>query len=215
MDSAVGLVQTYLRVNGYFTVVEYPVMELGEGFQTATDLDILAVRFPGAGRLIPGEGGRRRPRHPPFTSDPFLQVPDGGVDMIIGEVKEGEARFNRSGRRAEVIAAALARFGCCPTVEGEAVAKSLLRSGKASTPSGHAVRLIAFGSVVSSGGAPYQRIPLGHVLGYLEEWMQEHWTVLRHTQLKDPALSFLAMLMKARAAAEVPVPFPVEREESS
>ena len=29
MDNAVALVQAYLRVNGYFTVVEYPVLEVG------------------------------------------------------------------------------------------------------------------------------------------------------------------------------------------
>jgi len=27
MDTAVALVQAYLNVNGYFTVVEYPVLE--------------------------------------------------------------------------------------------------------------------------------------------------------------------------------------------
>lgn len=52
MDSAVGLVQTYLRVNGYFTVVEYPVVELRDDFRAATDLDILAFRFPGSGRVM-------------------------------------------------------------------------------------------------------------------------------------------------------------------
>ena len=52
MDDAVGLVQVYLRLNGYFTVTEYPVIEaLGSrDYRTATDLDILAVRFAGAGR---------------------------------------------------------------------------------------------------------------------------------------------------------------------
>ena len=47
MDNAVALVQAYLRVNGYFTVSEYPVM-VREGAHSAralTDLDILAVRF--------------------------------------------------------------------------------------------------------------------------------------------------------------------------
>jgi hypothetical protein len=199
MDSAVGLVQTYLRVNGYFTVVEYPVVELRGGFRAATDLDILAFRFPGAGRLIPGEGGSGRRLHPPFTTDPVLGVPDGRADMLIGEVKEGEAKFNRGGRRAEVVAAALARFGCCPGEAAESVAKDLLRSGTASTSHDHTVRLVAFGSVAdSSGAAPYGRIPLGHVLRYLEGWMEEHWPVLRHTQLKDPVLSFLATLVKAR-----------------
>lgn len=146
MDSAVGLVQTYLRVNGYFTVVEYPVVELRGGFRTATDLDILAFRFPGSGRRIPGEGGAGRRRHPPFTSDPLLEVPHGEADMLIGEVKE--------------------------------------------------------------------------VLRYLEAWMEEHWTVLGHTQLKDPVLSFLATLVKARGSTSAAggvaavAPSPLDLEES-
>ena len=60
MDNAVALVQAYLRVNGYFTVSEYPIVEASRrgGYRTATDLDILAFRFPGAGRLVPTPGGQ-------------------------------------------------------------------------------------------------------------------------------------------------------------
>ena len=48
MDHAVALVEAYLRVNGYFTVSEYPVVEARRygGFRTATDLDILAFASP-------------------------------------------------------------------------------------------------------------------------------------------------------------------------
>ena len=34
--------------------------------------------------------------------------------------------------------------------------------------------------------------------------MDEHWAVLRHTQLKDPVLSFLATLKKAKIGHEDP-----------
>ena len=56
MDTAVALVQSYLRVNGYFTAADYPVLEaVGSGrHQMATDLDVLTVRFPGAGRRVAG-----------------------------------------------------------------------------------------------------------------------------------------------------------------
>ncbi|NIA02602.1 MAG: hypothetical protein GWO88_00070 [Planctomycetia bacterium] len=48
MDHAVGLVEAYLQINGYFTVAEYPVIEsFGKNhYGIATDLDILAFRFP-------------------------------------------------------------------------------------------------------------------------------------------------------------------------
>lgn len=45
MDSAVSLVEAYLRGNGYFTVTEYPVAEAmggpGPGYRVAADLDAL------------------------------------------------------------------------------------------------------------------------------------------------------------------------------
>lgn len=60
MDNAVALVQAYLRVNEYFSVTASPVVEAmksGE-FRTATDLDLLAFRFPGAGRALAASRGR-------------------------------------------------------------------------------------------------------------------------------------------------------------
>ena len=55
MDHAVALVETYLRVNGYSAMSEYSDVEAQHygWFRTARDLDILAFRFPGAGRLMP------------------------------------------------------------------------------------------------------------------------------------------------------------------
>lgn len=200
MDSAVGLVQAYLRVNGYFTVSEYPIVEARHGYQAATDMDVLAFRFPGTERVIPGEDERGRGPRAAFRVDPLLEVPDGQPDMIVGEVKEGDAEFNRTGRRPEVLAAALARFGCCPGSAAEALVDELLGAGSAATPDGHTVRLVAFGSTVSGTGGSYLRVPLGHVARFLDAWLQEHWDVLRHAQLKDPVLAFLAMMVKMRSA---------------
>ena len=55
MDHAVALVETYLRVNGYFTVTEYPLVEVCRygNYRTATDLDLLAFRFPMPEDLCP------------------------------------------------------------------------------------------------------------------------------------------------------------------
>lgn len=198
MDSAVGLVQSYLRVNGYFTVSEYPIVELREHFQAATDVDILAFRFPGAERLIPDGDGQGRTRRSRFLADPRLGVPSDRPDMIVGEVKEGLAEFNRRGRRPDVLAAALARFGCCPVTGIDQLVDDLLREGRVVAPHGHVIRLVAFGSTVSEGDRPYLSVPLGHVTRYLETWLEEHWGVLRHTQLKDPVLAFLSTLAKAR-----------------
>ena len=208
MDSAVSLVQAYLRVNGYFTVTEFPVVELPlrQPYRTATDLDLLALRFPGAGRLIPGEDERPPRRHPRFVVDQELDAPEDSVDMIVGEVKEARAEFNPAGLRAEILRAALIRFGCChDDVAAESLARDVLRWGHGWTHGGHRVRLVAFGAKTPGvTSVPYLRISLGHVLRFLENYVSEHWEVLKHTQSKDPVLGFLMMSHKARRAAPAP-----------
>jgi hypothetical protein len=67
MDPAVALVQAYLQMNGYFTVTEYSVVEAAgrsNQYRMSTDLDVLAVRFPGAGHAVVG-GPRRAPANTP------------------------------------------------------------------------------------------------------------------------------------------------------
>lgn len=199
MDPAVALVQAYLRINGYFTVSEYPVLEsLGAGrYQMATDMDILAFRFAGAGRYIPGDG-EHRSEGGRFHVDPELGAPADAADMVIGEVKEGRAELNPATRDPEVLRVALARFGCCPLERTAEAVDALLRRGHATLPNGHRVRMVAFGT---EKGGPRRtidrRVTLGHVTEYLRSYLHEHWAVLRHAQFKDPALGFLVTLVKA------------------
>ncbi len=116
MDTAVALVETYLRLNGYLTVTEYPILEVSgrDETRTVSDLDVLAFRFPAAGHeLHPRRhGALRGDLHEQI--DPALGASPGQADMIVGEVKRGQARFNPATRNAEVLAAGLLRFGCCP-----------------------------------------------------------------------------------------------------
>lgn len=74
MDIAVALVQAYLHVNGYFTVVEYPVLEAHRGGQarSVTDLDILALRFAGAGHDVIRGRRHQHQRGQGFETDPAL-----------------------------------------------------------------------------------------------------------------------------------------------
>ena len=61
MDTCVALVNAYLRFNGYVAIPEQPIL-VGEGkpyrYHTATDVDILAVRFPNAAVVVPRDSGR-------------------------------------------------------------------------------------------------------------------------------------------------------------
>lgn len=197
MDTAVALVQSYLNVNGYFTVAEYPVLEAAvrAPARTLTDLDILAFRFGHAEHQVVGHGVER-----PLADglpDPALEIPGHGPDMIVGEVKEGAARLNDALRDPDVLAVALARFGCCPPHHAAVLAREVAHSGRAVTPAGHTIRMVAFGGV---GDGPRVRrcttISMRHVVAFLRAYLKAHWAVLRHAQIRDQGLSVLALLEK-------------------
>jgi len=198
MDNAVALVQAYLHVNGYLTVVEYPVVEAmrGGGIRTATDLDILAFRFAGAGRCLHADL-RRAAAHERFEPDPVLGVAGDRSDMIIGEVKEGRAELNEGARDPFVVRSALVRFGCCAGQDVDEVVQQLLARGRAVTPGGHAVRTVVFAAGAGRPSGADRVVLLGHVLEYLEAYIREHWDVLRHVQVKDPAFGYLTTREKA------------------
>lgn len=199
MDTAVALVQAYLHVNGYFTVAEYPVLEAYHRgpARSVTDLDILAFRFARAGHdVIHGRnhlplGGR------PFEPDPALGCPDDCPDMIVGEVKEGAARFNKATRDEAVLEVALTRFGCCPPDCAHELARRLIADGQAKTPGGHRVRMVAFGTSSDTNvGGHWKTIAMPHVVAFLRNHLRSHWEVLRHAQIKDSTLGLLALLEK-------------------
>lgn len=203
MDNAVALVQAYLRINGYFTVAEYPILETHgkNAVQMATDIDILAFRFPGAIRQVVGKRNEKWQQGLSIP-DPDLKVPSGAPDMIIGEVKEGRAHLNKSMRNPSIVSAALARFGCCAAKHAEGTVQKLLASGRAKTPEGHMVRIVVF----ASGGAEerrFQVLSLAHITDFLRSYLREHWQVLHHAQFRDPVLSLLMTLEKAGDAAPV------------
>jgi len=184
-------------VNGYFTVSEYPVLEALHrvGGRAVTDLDVMAFRFPHAGHhVVRGHG------HEAIATDvdEALGAPADRPDMIIGEIKEGRARFNPATRDPSVLRVALARFGCCPADHLDHVVAELLSRGRAQTPVGHAVRMVAFGASAAPGNSRWHTVSLEHVVAFLRAHLQNHWPILRHAQLRDPGLAYLALLEKCR-----------------
>ena len=206
MDSSVALVQAYLHVNGYFTVAEYPVLEAfrAQHARSVTDLDILAFRFASAGHDVIRGRGRRPLGGRTLAPDPILGCSQDRPDMIVGEVKEGAARLNPAMRNPLVLEVALARFGCSPPEDAPALARQLLAEGHATTAAGHAIRMIAFGDIPDTDRqAPWSTIPMGHIVHFLRSYLREHWDVLRHAQIRDPALGMLALMEKLRVDAPV------------
>lgn len=204
MDTAVSIVQAYLHLCGYFTATEYPVIESVEhgNYRVATDLDVLAVRFPDARHVVPGRRGRK---HGALAPDLLLDAVPGRVDMIIGEVKEGQAELNRGARNPRVLRTVLTRFGCCDESHVDSAVDDLIRRGAADlahgSEHGHYVRLVAFGSRRSDYlRYPCEVILLGDIIESLQTYLRQHWDLIRHAQFKDPALSMLMTLEKARTA---------------
>jgi len=207
MDPAVALAQAYLYANQYFTVTEYPVVEsFGHGgYRSATDIDVIAVRFPEAGRFVPGHvgddggsGGRHGEGKGVMIGDldPRLGAPTDRVHVLIAEVKEGKAELNRGGRDPRVLEAALHRVGRYGLADHGHTIDHLLKDGVHETE--HArVSMVAFGSYLGERG-PFTTITFGRVLRWMRRLAREHWDVLQNAQFKDPALSFLMLMEKSR-----------------
>lgn len=197
MNTAVALVDAYLQINGYFTIAEYPLIECfqnGDPARSMTDIDLLAYRFPQAGLH---RGGHQTIVGSVIeTVDPELHCPLDRSDMLFCEVKEGRPHFNDAGHDPAVIEAVLERFGCCQPEGIRDTAHALVKHSRATTRSGHSLRMVAFGA--GSSAVPNRPLTVGldHVLDFLRSYLNQRWEYLRHTQFTHPALSFLALIEK-------------------
>lgn len=195
MDPAVGLVQAYLRLNGFFTVTEYPIVWQGKGgVRTLTDVDVLALRLPNAQNWV-GSGNHQGEA---LDCDPILNVDQPSIQMIIGEVKEGKARLNPGATSQRVIESVIRRFGCCDESPAK-VARAVLEKGSADTRLGShpcRIRIVVFGGRGGHEPRGFQLIELGHVVQHLTECVRRHSDVMRASQIKDEALGLMALLVK-------------------
>lgn len=197
MDNAVALVRTYLQLHGYFTVTEYPIIAAGGhgSHRTMTDLDVIAFRFPDASDCLVDE--RHHTARPESMTDPALGVPEATPDMIIAEVKEGRAEVNAAAANADVIRAALIRFGCCGHCVPEPHLSQLVHRGSTVLPNGHTARVVAFGSS-AEGQTVYRRVRYTDVLAYIDRYIARHWEAVSAAGAKDPILGLLMLQAKAR-----------------
>ncbi|HSL71552.1 MAG TPA: hypothetical protein VK864_15000, partial [Longimicrobiales bacterium] len=204
MDTCVSLVNAYLRFNGYVVLPEQPVL-VGEGrpyrYHTATDVDILAVRFPNAAVVVPrdsGEGGSEEDLH--LEIDPELKIRPDTVDVIVAEVKQSRPRLNPALREADVLYATLRRVDPGFDEPLRRTIGELIRRGEAECESGGRhwrFRLFAFGEgvpVVEQG--PFFSFQLSHVAMFLIQCMREHHQVWKDAQFGDPVLDLLHLFDK-------------------
>ena len=131
--------------------------------------------------------------------DPELGGSDEEMDVIIGEVKEGEAQLNPALLRAETVAFAIRRVGC-PVETVEMEARSIAEGGERHfTLPGRIrclVRVVAFAGQGEVGKPGIRTISLAHCADFITRRLVEAEDVLAGIQFKDPVLSFLALQLK-------------------
>lgn len=202
MDVSTQLVQAYLRVNGYFTTTEYPLVESRRARppRVLTDIDMMAVRFPRQTMSAPtGNRNKVRVTGPVATQcDPVLGSPTDTTDMIVAEIKQGRAQVNPGSRDPKVLAAALTRFGCCNEEEAASLVEALLRRGRARCESQHVIRMVLFASHGASAPRGWHWVHLGHVIHYLDSYLHRHHGELAGVDHHDPALGWLSLLHKCK-----------------
>jgi hypothetical protein len=201
MNAGVALVRTYLQMNGYFTVAELPVIRKDSSgeYQEVTDIDILALRFPHAARIV--SRGRPGPTDDlTFAIDEKLDIPEECMDLIIGEVKEGKPRINPALRSPDTLYTALVRTGCCPPDELDRVVDELRKKGHARVSADSAgvpcrIRLVAFGDGRGSGRG-YTVVTLRQIKRFVIQHLRRYRDILQPVHHGDPVLGLLHLLEK-------------------
>ncbi len=198
MDIAVNLVESYLRLNGYLTITEVDVQELGESgkYESITDVDVLAVRYPGD--LYAADIDHDPESRLLLIHAPALLLADGMVDVIVGEVKQGPAGLNPAITRHEVLHHILGRLDWIYQDGVDQTVRDLQSSGTSELPgrSGAVIRtrLVAFGA--HPGAPSLNTIPIGHVFDQVVDFLERFEDVVRPAQFSAPAPALLHLLVK-------------------
>lgn len=136
------LVECYLRLNGYFIVNNF-ILHDQHGSQK-TEVDLIGVRFPNQIEIIKDDGGRGQNQK--LENDPKLIGKESIIDIIIAEVKKGEARINRPFGKEEVLEYILNWIGCLNEKEKIKAIKCLKKKEDFYTGNGRIrVRFVCFG----------------------------------------------------------------------
>lgn len=196
MDIAVNLVESYLRLSGYLTLSEFEVQRRSEtGFETVTDVDIMALRLPGD--VFAGDPHSSEDCRLLLLQDPVLDLEPDMTDVIIGEVKQGAAEFNPGIRRHAVLHSMLRRVGWLYDEPLEdvvdALQERLLRISPARGGGTIRTRLVAFGRAPS---CDLHTISHTHMVETLLRFFEGTGDAFKPVQFRDPAPAMLALLLK-------------------
>lgn len=196
MDIGVSLVEGYLRLCGYLTLSEFGIQgRAPEGeFESITDVDIMGLRLPGEIYAAEPAG---LDAHLLLIEDPVLQLEPGMVDIIVGEVKQGEAEFNPGLRRREVLRTLLQRVEWLYGEPLEAVVEGLAAHYVRLSPGRGGgeirTRLVAFGR---SSHCDLHTISHAHIIEATAGFLSGLGRVFHPVQFSAPAPAMLNLLLK-------------------
>jgi hypothetical protein len=134
------VVDCYLRLNGYFIVNNFILHDQHGGQKT--EVDLIGVRFSNQVEIIEDSEGKLRV----LENDLKLVRNDDFVDVVIAEVKKGEADINGPFKKEEVLEYILNWSGCLDDGERVEAIKCLKRKEDFRTSDGRVrVRFVCFG----------------------------------------------------------------------
>ena len=198
-DPALALVVAYLQLNGYFLITEQE-LHIHEtepdsgGYRSLTEIDVIAVRPPGAPGPAHHYRGPRVAECLIVTEiDPVLDTDPRRFDVIIGEVKTGKASINPALRTPGALHAGLRRTGDLYTASLDLVVDQLLVAGVGFTASAR-VRLVAF-----AGSGSVRKgitIHLRDAARFIHTHLAAHHELYRITRFSDPVVALLSLLTK-------------------
>ena len=199
MDAASGLVEVFLRLNGYLTLTEWQiqVMNARGQWETITDVDIVGVRFPGD--IFLADSPDPEIKSTLKVSADLLELDRGVIDVIVGEIKEGEAVFNPALTRHETLYTVLHRISWLYADESlESVVEDLKRDGISlrQAPGGDTVRtrLVAFGQAQE---LTVNTIPIGLIFEAATAFLAAHDDLFRSVRFSNPVAATLKLLHMA------------------
>lgn len=194
-DPALSLAVAYLRLNGYFLLTEQELhIREPARYRVLTDIDIIALRPPTA----PGPPHHRLGQGVEeclivTDVDPALDVDTSRFDVVVGEVKTGEAELNLPLRTPGVLHAALRRTGDLYTTPLDQVVDELIAEGSSATPTAR-VRLVVFAG--HGHAARATTMHLRDTAGFIRSHLHSHHDLYRVTRFSDPAIGLLELLEK-------------------
>ena len=205
MDIAVNLVESYLRLNGYLTLSEFEIQARNERgiFESVTDVDIMAIRFPGDVFVSdPHDGVEARML---AIEDPALLLEPDQIDVIIGEVKQGNAQFNPGLRRHLVLHSMLRRVEWMFVDDLNRIVDQLALHNLCMVPGRSGgmirVRLVAFGR---SDYNDLNTLGHGHIVTTMLGFLSGLDDAFRPVQFRDPAPAMLNLLLKSGFQVTIP-----------